>query len=331
MKCTECGKEIRTYLEPCEHCGHIEIENDDLDELLQDMLEEEDYEPTFPKKNKEGRGEDEAGKGRKQSIVSRHKKKSTMNKKVSVDRQSIYVVWAIKISRYMIIGSIILFFIAIFMPWFALSGNGVNTGYIRSESGKEFMPKVIQEHRIEDLITYQGVLVNFSGKDLYMFSKKIDEAYLTIHGVDNELRPSMVAKVHQYYMKAVFFLFLLSGTALVLLLLLKDYKGITIVRNLGIVNLLIVGVNYLAMKVTFFNLFIIEAKDQLGQLSGHPKVAIKQAGIRYMDELYPYVMKEEVGFYLAIIALGIWLITSIVLSEIKNRDEEIAIENGEID
>lgn len=328
MKCIKCGKEIEEDLELCEYCSNKIKEEEDLDEILKDILEEDD-EVLFPITNKDK----EPIKKRKISIKQIYKKneKENTNNKVKKNIHPDYIELVINISKYIIMGSIILFVISMFISWFSFSGDGMNIGFIRNENSKKFMPEIIRERTVESLSTYEGILVTFTGNDLYQFGKNMDEEYLTLHGIDGEIRTSLVAKIHQYYLKSVIFLFLLSAIAFAILLGFKGYKGINIVRNIGILNLVIIGLNYLAMKLAFFNIFVIKAKDILGQSEGYVKVVIKNIGILYNDHIYSYTVKEEFGFYLAIITLSIWLATSIVLSEIKNRDEEIAIENGEMD
>lgn len=323
----------------------MKTEDEELDDIIQDILGEDEFEPKFPeskkhkvasvnevapKNNRPGKTEKKIDK-KTDKLDHNEKKKQVAQKTTKVgSAKSEHVEMAIKITRYVILGSAILFFMSLFFGWFSLSGNAVNQGYIRGEETVKFMDRAVQQYKAENLVQYEYELVTFSAKDLFSFSNVMEEDYLTVMEVDKTEKNSIAAMIHSYYMKAVILLFAMTLTAIAILLVFKRHKGIEIVRNLAVFNWLIIGLNYMALKIPYFSMFAINAKDVLNQSVERGSISMTRDGIAFGQTFYPYIMTEESGLYVAAFFLTVWLVLSIVLCEVRNREKELAIENGDL-
>lgn len=355
--------------------------NEELDDIIQDILDEDEFEPKFPdngeRKKTDGAAKNGSEMFKKSSLkdkipfgssksgnvkkpsggprykgVTRNGGSKTGNgsrisgesrtavasrrvgsaKAARAEKRAQIMKTAVQITRYVILASVVLFFIAIFFNWFTLSGNGVNYGFIRDEASVAYMDeKIPTEHnQIENLVKYNKAILNFSGKDLYSFSQIIAEDYMTVVGADGEATGSLAAKIHSYYMMSAVLLYVFTGISALILAIFKGHKGISYVRNLAVFNIVIIGVNFLAFKVPYFSMFAIRAKDLLKQSGDFISVAMTREGIAADETFFPYVLTESNGLYAALIFLGVWLVLSIVLNEVANREKELAIENGEL-
>lgn len=306
-------------------------EQEELDNIIQDMLDD-DYEPTFPDVNdtKEKASDSTDNKGTKtkdKRTIDKPAKKAVTKDNGSKKSLSEML---IAITRYVTLGAVVLFFVSIFMNWFSLSGNAVNYGFIRGEETRPMMVEAVQPHEIENLELYALPLITFSGNSLYQFSQVMEEEYLLVTNPRDEAVESIAAKIHRYYMMSVIVLFIFTGIAALILAVFRRTKGITIVRNLAVFNGIVIGLNYMALKIPYFSVFAIHGKEVIKQSKDFISLSMTGEGIAMDQTFYPYVFTEESGLFFSGFALGLWLLLSIILSEVKNREEEIAIENGEL-
>lgn len=232
--------------------------------------------------------------------------------------------------RYVLAGLIVLFTISLFFDWISLSGNAINQGMLRSDEVKPFLQEGIREHSVTSLESYEGPIVTFSAMDMYYFSNAIGDQYKTVIGPSGKDSTSLVSMIQKYYMKAVILLIVVNVVSLLMVLAIPSLKGISTVRNLSVLNFVIIGLNYLTLKVPYFSMFAVKAKDTLSQTIEYPEIAITHNGITLNQSFYPYNVYEERGFVFALVVLGLWLVVGIILAEVKSRRDEIAIEKGEI-
>jgi len=345
MKCGKCGEEIIDVKKPCSNCGHVMTEQEDMNSIIKNILEEDDYKPKFESKDhvvvvdkkgsasknhdkvagkpKESNGHKQPKKTEAVSKAKSPKKAEPLPKKQSLSDIIVHGL------RYVLAGLIVLFTISLFFDWISLSGNAVNQGISRSEEIKPFIQEGIKEHSIESLESYEGPIITFSAMDLYKFSDSIGDDYMMVVGPGGQENKSLVAMVQKYYMKAIMVMIIINVISLIIVLVFRSLKGISIVRNFSVLNFVIIGLNYLALKVPYFSMIAVKAKDGLGQSMEHPEIAMTHNGITLNQSFYPYTVTEERGLIIALIVLGLWLIVGIILSEVKSRREEIAIEKGE--
>lgn len=367
MVCSQCGEVIVDAKKPCPACGHMMTEQEDMDNLIKVILEEDDYTPKFeevPSDN--SKKEDNKpnistifNNGTKpskdpkvvkdQSTVKQVTKPSkkpgakpsakavtpTSKKKEAVSKHPLGDL-VVKVLRYTLAAVIVLFFVSMFFNWFTLKENAVNYGMVRTEEVKAFMYPGLENYSEEQLGSFLKTsdvpIVIFSGMDLYKFGGSATQEYLTIKGPSGDDKTSMVAVVHKYYMLAMMIPMIVSFVSLVIVLAFKSLKGIDIVRNLTFLNLVVIGLNYLALKVPYFSMFAVKGKDLLGSaLNLKPsEISMTMEGVvvKSLDTFYAYGFQQENGFIFALVMLGIWLLLGIVLTEVKHRREEIAIEEG---
>lgn len=315
----------------------MKSEQEDLDDIIQDILDEDATPPKFSEVNEQKNGAESDAAKKKVRVEKKAKadKKSTKtskpeNKSASMSKKTKYAEMAIMVTRYVTLASVILFFISLFFTWFSLSGNTVNYGYIRGEETTVYMDASVQEYKVEQLVKWDKTLVSFSGNDLRKFGDVMEEDYLTVIGPDDEETNTIAAKIHGYYTKAMILVFIFTGIAALILGIFRRHTGIVIVRNLAVFNGIIIGLNYMALKIPYFSMFAIRAKDVLNQSVSHITLSMTKDGIALDDVFYPYVLTEERGLYIAAFFLGLWLFLSIILTEVGNREKELAIENGEM-
>lgn len=319
-------------------------DQEELDHIIQDMLDDDTFEPTFPEANEQQNKQADSNDAKRASVdkskVKKVRNKTSRDKTAdsvksngkakSGDKKSIGEM-LILIARYTTLAAVVLFFISIFMTWFSLSGNGVNYGFIRGEETRGMMVEAVQPHEIENLELYALPLINFSGSGLYSFSQVAEEEYLYVTNPRDEQVESIAARIHKYYMMSMMLIYVFTIAAALILAIFRRTKGITIVRNLAVLNGIVIGLNYMALKIPYFSMFAIHAKEVIKQSQTYMTLSMTGEGIAMDQVFYPYILTEESGLFFAGFFLGLWLLLSIVLSEVKNREEEIAIENGELD
>lgn len=333
MNCSKCGAEIIDTKKPCTQCGHVVTEQEDMNTIIKNILEEDDYKPKF----EEAASEDKTVKkptviGQKKKAKARPMEKlaeKPLQKSVK-DTSSRSIGDKIVLGlRYLLAGLIVLFTLSLFFDWVTLSGNAVNHGVLRTEVIKPFIDSSIREHSIDSLESYDGPIITFSAMDIYKFGHQIGDSYKTVNGVAGP-STSLVSLIQKYYMQSIFIMIIVNILSLLIVLVFKSLKGINIVRNLSVLNFAIIGLNYLGLRVPYFSMIAVKAKDLLSQTVAHPQIAMTRVGISFEDKHYAYVFQEKQGLVFAVVMLVLWLLVSIILTEVKHRRDEIAIDNGEI-
>ena len=333
--CSECGFEITDPKKPCPQCGHIMTEQEDTDNLITNMLEEDEFTPTF---EDETEGETPSASETLESVFGPNGNVKEEKPKEKVDRKERRRERVkglgdqlVNIMRFSLAAVIGLFVLSMFFNWLSLSGNGVNYGLLRDEGTQSFMYNDLEGKSIESLQSYNDALIVYSGMSLYRFSRNASEEYDAIEGPNGVPTASLASMTQRYYMMAMIFVFGISLVCLALVLVLRNLWGMAGVRNLAVVNFIIIGLNYLALRVPYMSMIAIKAKDVLTQRTeGYPRISMTMDGIAVDQAFYPYRLEMHRGFYFALIMLGLWLFISIILTEVRRRREEIAIEQTDV-
>lgn len=338
MKCPECGNPIKGTDKVCPQCGVPLDKQDQMDEIIKDLLsdDEKKYEPKFKEVEPAVKKKEEAT-AKKSIKASPKNTKSEMTKaktktgtgKALPKGASKNGQVVVTILRLVMAASIGLFLISLFFNWFDLSGNGVNQGYIREGNYEKYMVSGAPERSVATLAEYEGALLQFSAIDLYTFGKDQAPLYKTIIGNDKQEKTSMVAVIGRYYMMASGLMIIFTLISLILSLISIKLGAMSWIRNLAGINVIIIAINYVALRLPFFNMMAVQAKSRLVEDIAHPSATITSVGIAVDEVFYPFTLSETTGLYVAGVFLGIWLILGIVLAEVKNRRDEIAIERGE--
>lgn len=358
MKCAQCGAELIEKDLPCPQCGHKEPEQDEMDQMIQDILEEDEASPTFEEAGKEedmsdaetiskvfghekpsedtrvvGAKTTEAGGTRKTSFGKGKNEKT--NKPASLGKSEGKKSFGDKVItglRYSLAAVMVLFVLSLFFNWFTLKGNAVNYGVARTEAVQPFLSPEAAKFSIEQISAVSTgdplPIISFSGMDLFNFGRKASEPYKTVKSVSGVDATSVVAVVHSYYMQAVIVMVVISLICVAVVLLFPSLKGIDIVRNLSVVNLIIMGLNYMSLRFTWFSMFAVKAKDVIKQGNTALSVTTEPSGIAANDVFYRYMFFSERGFHFALVMMVLWLVLGIILTEVKHRKDEIAIEEA---
>jgi hypothetical protein len=317
MKCQKCGYEISDANKPCLKCGFKAVKHKEVDQLIMSMIEEDDYEPKFKPKNQNG-------------TTSKSKTKKTTTKNTTTSTKSKGDV-LILITKYMILLSIMIFVATMFFSWFQLSGSAVNLGVIRNAETEVMMNQPLREIIVDGSDDYDGAIITFTGYNLFTFAKATMNDYGTVTSRTDEVKLSLVSKANGYYMLGILVMIALCVIAAIVLIGFKRYKGLPMVRNVALLNIIILSLNYMALRIPYFSMIAVKAKDFLGQSMVHPSLKLSMSGISMNQVFFPYTFVALRAFYVAVIALLVWLVLSVILSELKNREQEIAIENGDLD
>ncbi len=265
-------------------------------------------------KKKADRAEKKADKKAKKKVNKKPKEKVKFGVKMLI------------FSRYFLAAVVLLFAVSIFFKWFTLSGNCVNMGYTRNDKTVNYLVDEIKDKSADELYSYEGPIATYSGYKLMRFGIDIGKEYDTFVGKSGVDSLSFVSVIHKYYMFALAFLFFSSLFSIIVALFSKKLKFIGTVRTLSIVNAIIIGLNYLAIRLPFFSMFGVRAKQTLLEINKNADVNLSSHGMSFMDKFYGYNMFIEKGLYTTLILLLIWFVLSTILKEVKDRadrDREI--------
>ena len=362
MVCAKCGYEPIVLNQPCPECGHITVGKGDVKTTSQDTLEEDTYTPQFQVKKttdeikssamaiesvfgvspnngkvkdnkkpsasaKTNKNNAKTTKGKAPNTQTPESPKKPKQQKTSELLKGAKVIDGL---RYTLAAVIVLFTLSLFFNWFALSGNAVNYGLVRDDITAPYMNTGLEGKSIAALEQYDDAILIFSGWDLFKFSQEASGLYQTITGPSGLPKRSLPSVIQKYYMMAIGLVLAINILSIALVLIFKGLKTMAWVRNFAALNFVIVGLNYLCLRVPFISMIAIRAKEVIGDKSIIQRASMKFDGIALEDVYYPYDLGELKGFYFALIMLAVWLLIAIVLTEVKNRRDEIAIDNGDL-
>ncbi len=293
MKCPICDATVDENAHVCPKCGHsFDDESKEIEHLINDILEEDNAE--------NGNGSEE--KQAAAQIPETTPKKKTNGKKDDIKEKSIVI------SRYAIGLFIILSLISLLFPWVVMEGRGVTEGFISDQSTDQYFD--------------EDGSIELSGINIMSLAIKKGEEYQQIQNEDGDMKRSIVSTVHIYYMYAIAVYIILAIVSLMVVLLPLRLKGQSIVRNLAAINLVIAGLNMLAMKFIYFSAFAIRAKQAIAADIGiGADVKYTLEGFAAGNDFYPYTVNIGKGFYFTIIVTAVWFLVAVALTELRNKEE----------
>ncbi len=357
MKCKYCDADIKDINLPCESCGKLNVDMQKKIEKDYAAKENVDSEKNpenrvVPAADKESKKEENKVINKKDKSLKTQEKDSKAEEKSKKALTSVFGKETKKsaketddsqkqekkqrnrfikktkiglgdrlvlITRYVLVAVIAVFVISLFFNWFSLSGDGVNIGYKRNEDSKEFLVESIRDKSVSDLHNYDKAIVSFSGYDLFRFSRVLDESYNEFVGRSGVPSKSFVSVVQKYYMMAIILTLITSIFSIVIIIISKDLKYISVVSNLSLVNLLILSLNYLTLKVPYLSMFAIKSKEVLLSSKEFANVNLSMTGLSMDKQFFPYEMYTEKGFLVALITLAIWFIIGTILKEVRHN------------
>lgn len=295
MNCPNCGQELKNDATVCFSCGEkIDyVDSEDIETIINMIINEDDDLDYKPNSNSE--------KTNKNNI-----KEEKEMKKVSVK--------PIKIFIASIIG---IFLLSMIFSWFTILGNGAYIGYVNNEV--PISTDIIIDALSEDKDNYKE---SFSPFELISYVKDNLDEHNKIYNVKGKEKTSVLAILNMIYIYGFILVVIMSIISIFLLLVPNNLKGIGIVRNICLANIAILTLNYISMKVTFFNIFAIRAKSVLAMSEISNRINLTKNGVAAGNSFFPYTMEINVAFFIAVFMLIIWLVLSSLLIVYKKKRDK---------
>ncbi len=324
MNCRECGNEMKKKDQPCEHCGYVMTQSEDMDTVLKTIFSEEGGAVSVATQSKTSTGsvKQHPHNSKNRPVKNREGQGAKRKNKNAGERMVV-------ILRMSLAGVMMLFSISVFLSWFDIGGTAAYVGIVQNADSVKFINSEVVGHGLDEPMTNDVSVMSLSGWDIYRFARKYAAGYEYVTALDGSLKTSLVSVIQKYYMLAMLLVVITSFIGTVLVLATKSLRWYGVIRNFGVLNAVIIGLNLMAMKVTWLNMFIINAKDYFKQNQESGQLSIVHNGITYEGSHYIYDVQLEKGVYIAFGLLLVWLILSIILVEIRGRREEKAIEQGD--
>ncbi len=352
MNCKKCGAELNEIDNICPNCdkdvnladtGQIEV-------LRENIVKTSKMSPDKVKEIKEEKVEIEFSEGSKTSADTKdvskiiekvfeelndgdkvgleaddnkHKKSSEKVFKENNNKNSKKFNALIKedlvFVRFLFAAVMIAFGVSLFFQWFSISGDAVNIGICRDGHMEAFLEDEVKDKKVEELHGYKGAYIKFTPFNMIIFARSMKDKHLKVMNAKGEESTSLASKMNKYYMYAMILLFVSVLFSVVAILINDKLKYINFIWALSIANAIVIGLNYLAMKLAFFNVFAIKAKSVLKARDALASVKISYLGVTFNDKFFSYNLTEEKGFYISLALLLAWFLMSTVLKELRYR------------
>jgi len=329
MKCSNCGEVLKDDASICFACGEA-VPKNDIDSMIDDMIKEDDEQ----KKKKTS----VAPKKKIQKIKTVKKdnivKKANIDSTVKIDYSTEVKAEetkkpefgkATRIIAYANAIIITVLLISMMFTWFTFGGRGTFKGFESVQDNSQFMTeevKLLKDEQIEGLDPTVEIL-KFSPKDLVDYGNLNQDAHKTLENTKGELKKSFASMIHLIYIKGFYLIVGLGLLSILLLVVDKKLKAIEWTRGISVLSIVIIGLNYTALKIPFFSMFALKARSILRIEEPLSAVTLNMNGINVNNEFYPYVLIEKNGLYVALVACVLWFIFSTVLVEMK-KDKEFS-------
>lgn len=319
MRCPNCEELLKDDAKVCFSCGQ-DLKDHAIDTLFQEMIDEDSGSVT--KKNTIKNTSHDKGSNKSKSntrVSSNISSKDNENSKDSGNAKAVYG-QAFKITAYVTCIFVVLVLFSLLMSWFSLSGRGSYLGFIDDQS-KNYKTKEVSTYNSETInnLNETIVILEFSPKSLYEYTKNNKEEYATLLDKTGLSKRSWPMTIQQIYIKALLLIPMMGILSLLILVLDRRLYMIEIVRGFSLITFLIIMLNFLALKVTFFSMFAIRAKSVLQVSNTLNRVTMNLNGINLNNDFYPYKLIEQPGFFTALVACSIWFTLTTVLIEMKKE------------
>lgn len=227
----------------------------------------------------------------------------------------------VKVTKITLSILILIFTISLFSPWFQLGGKATELGFVRikhSMADKEYL--ALSSDR---LATYEGNYVVVSPIQLVAYTLQNLDTYKKVYGRQGE-ETSVFSWLHMSVILTFILVLFLSLVSIILLFIRPSLQWMRMVKISAFINILICCMNFFWLKMAYLNMFVIHAQSVLKQRNLLHAVSITGKGIAENNLFYPYNMSVSNTFLVSLGLLGVWLIVSSVLLEIKRkRDEDL--------
>lgn len=338
MRCPNCGETLKDSARVCFMCGE-KLPDSEVDQILDSMMED-DHKPEkktnisteVSKKTQVTRGKrnvkksasnnkDKQSRGLFGLFSSKNTKKSKLENEL-VEKKELGL--ASQIISYITVVVILFLVISLNFTWFTFSGRGAFVGIEETEAGNYLSDDVIDGSMSVETIMALPETVNlfsFSANDLKDFAKPNEDYYLQAAASNGEIKQSIPVKIQYYYIKAIPFILYIGIFGILLLIVDRKLKTTEWSRAFSVLSLLIIGVNYLAIRIPFFSMIAIKAQTRLREADILNAVTMNLKGLKVNEEFYPYKVIENNGLFIAVICCIIWFVLATVLIEMKKDVE----------
>lgn len=315
MKCPNCGETVKENAKVCFTCGE-DLTKHDIDHIIKKMIKEDDAEKASSAKKAASSSRKSSETSQKTPVKSVTKVRGDVQKQVVFGR-------AFRITAYVNCIAILILMISMLFSWFTFGGRGVREGFEIDQNSGPFMTDVSINMTNEEFQIVDPTLeiFKFSPKTLLEYTQLYEDGYKQMPNAAGELKTSYAIVIHTLYIKGFYLIGLMGLLSIILLILDKGLKSIEFTRGFAALSILIIGLNYIALKVTFFSMFALKARNVLRLENQLTSVTLNLNGINVHNEFYPYILMEKPGFYVALVACILWFVISTVLIEMK-KDKE---------
>ena len=315
MKCSNCGETLKEDANVCFTCGEA-VPKNDIDSMIDDMIKEDD-----------------AQKKQKISVITKKKtEKTKTDRSDSVNAAKDEEVKkpefgkATRIIAYVNAIIIAILLISMMFTWFAFGGRGTLKGIGQIQENSQFLTQEVTAlTTAEELeaLNPEVEIIKFSPKDLINYGKLNQDTHAKLENNKGELKNSFASMIHLVYLKGFYAIALLGLLSIILLVFDKKFKAIEWTRGISVLSIVIIGLNYAALKIPFFSMFALKARSVLRVDDPLSAVTLNMSGINVNNEFYPYMLIEKNGLYVALGACVLWFILSTILVEMK-KDKEFS-------
>lgn len=341
MKCPKCGETLKDDAKVCFTCGE-NVGNNDIENIIDNMIKEDEAasikETSKPKdtkskntnnkeaKNKLFKRKPKIGTQKSGAQKSNGKENSkTLKSTKMADTGKKEFGNGVRITRYVTAGVIGLFLLTMLFDWFGFGGRGVYLGFELDQNSGQFMTSEaveMSDAKLKALGPDQEIL-QYSPKDLLDYIDLYSDEYTIMENTKGVERTVWAVVIQTIYIRG-FYLVLIAGLLSILLTLIdKNLKTVEWSRGFSVLSIVIIGLNYAALKIPFFSMFTIKARNILRTEHLLSSVTMNMNGVNVNNDFYPYHMIEKTGFFIAIGACVLWFVLTTVLVEMK-KDKEFS-------
>jgi len=294
----------------------------ELESIIKDYMDEDNAKPDELDKAKTSKNVN-SSQGEHKGYKKEKRKKQERDKKISREdmlekrKRIMYIIFGSKIALAVVI---LLFIILMFSSWFTLTGTGSEKGLINiTENMQPNLDKQVVFVK-EDAVINR--VADFSPMSLVSYALKYKESYKIFTDAEGVTATSTFSRLHLFYIWL--FIIIIGGAfiSIVLLVLGKDFQFTHIVRSISLTTAGVVILNYISLKIPFFNMIAIRVQSILNIEYPEQISRITQDSIVSGDVSYSYGLELLSTFKFAMVVLLIWIILSAVMGEIKNKMDD---------
>ena len=247
--------------------------------------------------------EDELSKQKKSADNTKVKEEKIAEKEAKKEKIKDITLLSSKVFLAVVI---FVFLVTMFFKWFNFSGETAIKGFVNVTD------KILSQQ--------EGVYVELSPLQLANHTFKNMNTYKIIHSAEGVEKTSIFSWMGMIYSWFFGLVFLLGITSIAGLLIAKDLKFISIVKVSSLISGVVILLNYITLRITYFSIFAINAESVVRiEETLSKSISMNKDGIAVGTNFLPYRFEVSNKFFIALVVLLIWIVTSSILTEVKSR------------